>query len=209
MRNTIILILCLGGFLSASVSAQVGNNSSLLNPNLADKAELQGLPHVSNSLAQAIIDARPITAPAQLDAVLSASLNAGQKIEVYGRLFRPLNLNTASEEEMMLIPGLTGRMAHEFEEYRPYSSMTQFRREMGKYVDENEVARLEQYVFAPMNLNTASEEDFMTIPGMTGRMAHEFEEYRPYSSMEQFRREMGKYVAEDEVARLESYVTLD
>ncbi len=109
----------------------------------------------------------------------------------------------------MLIPDMTGRMAHEFEEYRPYSSMTQFRREMGKYVDENEVARLEQYVFAPMDLNTTSEEDFMTIPGMTGRMAHEFEEYRPYTSMEQFRREMGKYVDEDEVARLESYITLD
>jgi len=27
--------------------------------------------------------------------------------------------------------------------------------------------------------------------------------------MEQFRREIGKYVDEDEVARLESYVTLD
>ncbi len=207
MRNTIILILCLG--ISAGLTAQVGNNSGLLNPNLVDKAELQGLPHVSESLAQAIIDARPITTPAQLDAVLSASLNADQKTEVYGRLFRPLNLNTASEDEIMLIPDMTGRMAHEFEEYRPYSSMTQFRREMGKYVDENEVARLEQYVFAPMDLNTTSEEDFMTIPGMTGRMAHEFEEYRPYTSMEQFRREMGKYVDEDEVARLESYITLD
>jgi hypothetical protein len=40
-------------------------------------------------------------------------------------------------------------------------------------------------------------------------MAHEFEEYRPYSSIEQFRREIGKYVDEAEVARLEQYVTLD
>ena len=60
-----------------------------------------------------------------------------------------------------------------------------------------------------MNLNTASEEAFATIPGMTSRMIHEFEEYRPYTSMEQFRREIGKYVDDDEVARLESYVTLD
>jgi hypothetical protein len=44
---------------------------------------------------------------------------------------------------------------------------------------------------------------------MTGRMAHEFEEYRPYTSLEQFRREIGKYVDAAEVARLESYVTLD
>ena len=39
-------------------------------------------------------------------------------------------------------------------------------------------------------------------------MAHEFEEYRPYTSMEQFRREIGKYVNEDEVARLERYVEI-
>jgi hypothetical protein len=49
----------------------------------------------------------------------------------------------------------------------------------------------------------------MTIPGMTNRMVHEFEEYRPYTSIEQFRREIGKYVDSNEVARLESYVTLE
>ena len=37
-------------------------------------------------------------------------------------------------------------MAHEFEEYRPYTDLDQFRREIGKYVDEGEVARLERYV---------------------------------------------------------------
>jgi radical SAM superfamily enzyme with C-terminal helix-hairpin-helix motif len=109
----------------------------------------------------------------------------------------------------MLIPGMSQRMAHEFEEYRPYASLEQFRREIGKYVDEEEVARLEQYVFIPLRLNDAAEADLMTIPGMSKRMAHEFEEYRPYTSLEQFRREIGKYVDEDEVARLESYVTLD
>ena len=34
----------------------------------------------------------------------------------------------------------------EFEEYRPYTNIEQFRREMGKYWDAAEVARLEQYV---------------------------------------------------------------
>ena len=50
------------------------------------------------------------------------------------------------EEEILAIPGVGKRMAHEFEEYRPYSSMEQFRREIGKYVDDGEVARLERYV---------------------------------------------------------------
>ena len=39
-------------------------------------------------------------------------------------------------------------------------------------------------------------------------MLHEFKEYRPYGGMEQFRREIGKYVDADEVARLERYMTI-
>ena len=46
------------------------------------------------------------------------------------------------------------------------------------------------------------------IPGLGNRMLHEFKEYRPYKSMEQFRREIGKYVSKTEVARFERYVTL-
>jgi hypothetical protein len=37
-------------------------------------------------------------------------------------------------------------MLGEFKEYRPYKAMAQFRREIGKYVDDKEVARLERYV---------------------------------------------------------------
>ena len=37
-------------------------------------------------------------------------------------------------------------MAYEFDEYRPYDAIERFRTEIGKYVDEAEVARLEQYV---------------------------------------------------------------
>jgi len=86
--------------------------------------------------------------------------------------------------------------------------LTQFRREIGKYVDAQEVARFEQYVFVPLDLNSATREDFLTIPGAGERMVREFLEYRPYTSMEQFRREIGKYVDEDEVARLERYMTI-
>ena len=100
-------------------------------------------------------------------------------------------------------------MAHEFEEYRPYLKPEQFRKEIGKYVDDNEVARLEQYVFVPVELNTASEEDILALPGVGERMAHEFEEYRPYTSMEQFRKEIGKYVDDKELARLERLVYIN
>lgn len=192
-----------------SANAQVGTNQGLVDPNLADSDTLQSLPHVSADVASAIESARPIVSATALNQVLADLLNETQREQLYARLFRQINLNTASDEEMLLIPGLGNRMAHEFDEYRPYSSLEQFRREIGKYVDTQEVARLEQYVFIPLNLNEASAEDLGTIPGMNARMVHEFEEYRPYSSLQQFRREIGKYVDEDEVARLESYVILD
>ena len=106
------------------------------------------------------------------------------------------------------MPGVGKRMAHEFEEYRPYRAIAQWRREMGKYVDDTEVARMEQYVFVPIDLNTATREEILAIPGVGRRMAREFQEYRPYSSIEQFRREIGKYVDDGEVARLERYVEI-
>ena len=40
-------------------------------------------------------------------------------------------------------------------------------------------------------------------------MLREFKEYRPYKQIEQFRREIGKYVNKEEVARFERYVTLN
>ena len=183
--------------------------TSLPIRNIVEMDELRALPHVDGALADSIVAGRPYLSAASLDKVLSQSLEDAQRDAVYSRLFRPINLNTATEDEIALIPGMSPRMIHEFQEYRPYRSLEQFRREIGKYVDDDEVLRLEPYIFVPLGLNSATAEQLATIPGMTSRMVHEFLEYRPYRSLEQFRREIGKYVDEDEVARLESYVTLD
>jgi radical SAM superfamily enzyme with C-terminal helix-hairpin-helix motif len=59
---------------------------------------------------------------------------------------------------------------------------------------------------AEINLNTATEEQFRTIPGVGDRMVREFMEYRPYVSIQQFRQEIGKYVTAEEVAAFEEYV---
>jgi DNA uptake protein ComE-like DNA-binding protein len=188
--------------------AQLGRQQGLLDANVASAKELAALPHLNDALAKSIVAKRPFLSIAALDAHLAPSLSAEQRAALYGRLWVHINLNTASREEILLIPRMGRRMAHEFEEYRPYSSLEQFRKEIGKYVDATEVARLEQYVFLPINLNTASDEAILTIPGLGRRMLHEFKEYRPYKTIEQFRKEIGKYVDAKEVARLERYVTL-
>ena len=204
-KTRLPLLLAWALVLPAMTQAEI----TLINPNLADKDELQALPNVGDEIAQAIIDGRPYLSAADLDSALAAAMDDEQRAALYTRLFRPIDLSKASEAEILLIPAMSKKMAHEFEEYRPYKSMEQFRREIGKYVDDDEVARLEQYVFIPVDLNNASEAEILRIPGMSRKMAHEFEEYRPYKSMEQFRREIGKYVDDDEVARLESYVILN
>lgn len=70
-----------------------------------------------------------------------------------GQPFTLLNLNTASSEEFLTIPDMGNRMVREFEEYRPYISIEQFRREIGKYVDDAQVAAYEAYVYVPVNIN--------------------------------------------------------
>ena len=195
--------------LSGVLLAQVGRNADVLNPNLAGERELASVQHLTPSLVEQIIDQRPFLTMAAFDRVVSPSIATDRRDELYASLFIPINLNDASRDEILLVPGVGDRIAHEFEEYRPYRAIAQFRREIGKYVDDTELARLEQFVFVPIDLNTGSDEAILSIPGVGNRLLHEFKEYRPYRSLAQFRREIGKYVSDAEVARLERYVTLD
>jgi DNA uptake protein ComE-like DNA-binding protein len=202
-------LMVLGIIFSGTVQAQVGKNNGVLNPNRAGEEELLALPHMNDEIVEGILDERPFLSMLDLDNFLSKSLSAEERKAFYVKCFVPINLNTAGREEILLVPGVGDRMAYEFEEYRPYPKLAQFRREIGKYVSDEEVARMEQYVFVPINLNTATKEEILSIPGVGERMLREFEEYRPYKSIEQFRREIGKYVDDDEVDRLQRYVTLD
>jgi DNA uptake protein ComE-like DNA-binding protein len=194
---------------AATALAQVGRRGDLLDVNTASDKQLRAISGLTPALVKGIQERRPFAAQTDLDALLSPALTREQRAEVYRRAFVQINLNSASDAEILLIPGVGDRMLGEFKEYRPYKALAQFRREIGKYVDDKELARLEQYVFVPINLNTASDADILSIPGVGQRMLQEFKEYRPYKAMTQFRREIGKYVNEKEVARLERYVTLN
>ena len=193
-----------------AADAQAGRRGDVLDVNTASDKQLLAVPGLTPAIVKAIVGKRPFLTMTDFDTLLGqSSLTPAQRSEVYKRAFVQVNLNSASDAEILLIPGLGNRMLGEFKEYRPYKALVQFRREIGKYVDEKEVARLEQYVFVPINLNTATDADILTIPGMGQRMLREFKEYRPYKAMAQFRREIGKYVDDKEVARLERYVTLN
>jgi DNA uptake protein ComE-like DNA-binding protein len=195
--------------LALDAPAQVGKSVTIMDPNVAGAEQLAAVPHLNATIVKGMMDKRPFLSQTDLNTYLtSQGLTKEQLAQVYGKIFVHLNLNTASKDEIMMIPGMGPRMLHEFEEYRPYPALAKFHREIDKYVDDTELARLEQYVFVPIDLNTATDADIQTIPGVGAKMLHEFKEYRPYPNIEKFRREIAKYVNAKELARLERYVTL-
>jgi DNA uptake protein ComE-like DNA-binding protein len=178
----------------------------MTEPNIANEKELMNLPHLKSTIVKGIVERRPFANMMDLHKFLSQSLDSKQLNELYTKMFLHINLNTATREEIMLIPGMGNRMVREFFEYRPYTAITQFRKEIGKYVDDKEVARLEQYVFVPINLNSASDEALLSIPGITPQLLRALKDHRPYKSLQEFRTEIAKSVNAKELGRLERYI---
>ena len=124
---------------------QAPGAGALLNPNEATPADLRTA-GISDAAVAALAGERPFASMLDVDAALEGVLDAAAREDAYRVMWIPIDLNTATREEMLLIPGVGDRMAGEFEEYRPYEAMAEFRREIGKYVDEEEVERLAAYV---------------------------------------------------------------
>lgn len=122
--------------------------AALLDPNAASLEQLSGLPGVSAETAQKIVDSRPYARPSDLHAAINAGLSEEDLHAVYHGVFVKVGLNSGANDDFLLVPTTMAprRLAHEFEEYRPYDSLEQFSREMSKYVSEKEVAFLTRYV---------------------------------------------------------------
>ena len=177
--------------------------ATVLNANLAIESDLVAL-GLSSELIAKIIDIRPFESMTDFNKIIKVENTE----KLFKKIFVPFNLNTTAEVDFKIIPGIGKRMAHEFEEYKPYTSVKQFKREIGKYVDESEVLRYLNYVFVPVELNTSTEDDIKSLPGVGNRISNEFLEYRPYINLAQFRKEIGKYVDDKELIRLERFVYL-
>lgn len=146
MRKTVLGMVIL---LFAAIAPATAQAHALINANTASEQQIASVPGLA-PLAANIVAKRPYSNPMALDAVLAAgNIAPEQRKRIYTRFWAPLNLNTATPDDMMLIPGMSPRMMNEFREYRPYKSIGQFRYEIGKYVSRDEVARLEAYVFVP------------------------------------------------------------
>ncbi len=117
-----------------------------------------------------------------------------------------LNLNTASEEDFKTIPGVGDQMVHEFEEYRPYVSIQQFRQEIGKYVDEEQVASYEKFVFVPINPNECDAATLQQIPGLEASEAEKLIAARPFESDDAFLQQLSEFVNEEQLSTAKNYL---
>lgn len=117
-----------------------------------------------------------------------------------------LNLDTASEADLLTIPGMTNRMVHEFMEYRPYKSIQQFRKEMSKYVSSAMIAEYEKYVYVPISQNGADVPTLQQIPGLDAAEAEALIAGRPYASPEAFEAKLAEKLTADELAVAKTYI---
>ena len=118
-----------------------------------------------------------------------------------------LNLNTVTGDELLTtIPGFSNRMVREFQEYRPYVSIQQFRREIGKYVGDAQVAEYENYVYVPIAINDSDSETLQQIPGLNASEAETLIAGRPYASTDEFIVKLNGLVSAAEVEIAKSYL---
>ena len=212
-RLLALTIVLLGS--ASKAGAQLAPQQGLVEPNFTTDSALLAVPGVNAALAETLKSARPILSIIALDSILaSASIAKPQRVTMYDRMFVHVDLNRGTDAEFLLIPGVDNAKLRAIKAGRPYKSLAQFEAALGKAAPAADVQRIERYVFIPMELNTFTQEtieSFAPIGVGTRRWIREFNEYRPYTSMAQWEREIGKYIRNNpnELKRLERYVYIE
>jgi len=208
-KQCVVLAAALVLACGVMVQAQVGKSQGVVDANTAAEKDLASMPHMTPAMAKALVAQRPFDSIVDLNKFLIAQgLTAEQAMEFYAKAFVNINLNTATSEEILLVPGAGRRMTREFAEYRPWKAYSQFDKEIGKYVGAEATAKLAQHTFIPMNPNSASDEDMMTIPGANATTVATIKKGRPYTSVAALEQALAKATNAKEGKRLARYFAL-
>ncbi|HEY3229725.1 MAG TPA: hypothetical protein VGJ87_10920 [Roseiflexaceae bacterium] len=118
-----------------------------------------------------------------------------------------LNLNEVTADQLLsTIPNFSDRMVREFFEYRPYISIQQFRKEIGKYVSTEQVAVYEQYVYVPIDVDQADATTLQQLPGVDATIAEALVVGRPYGSNQAFLTKLAGYLSDASAKQVEAYL---
>jgi DNA uptake protein ComE-like DNA-binding protein len=118
---------------------------------------------------------------------------------------KKLNLNTVSADDLKkTIPNFPDRMVGEFQEYKPYVSIQQFRKEIGKYVGASQVTEWEKYVFVPVKPNDADAETLKQLPKVDDGVAAKLIAARPYANNDAFVAKLTELVPGTDAAQVKA-----
>src|SRR6188508_1676004 len=117
-----------------------------INLNTATPAEILLVPGAGKRMVHEFDEYRPWKTYGQFDKEIGKYVGAEQTAQLAQYTFIPIKLNTATDADILSIPGAGQRMVREFKEYRPWKTKEQFIKEIGKYVGAKETARLWRYV---------------------------------------------------------------
>lgn len=161
---------------------------------------------VGQASSQTSTQSEATATPAPADAA-AITTTTGSDSTTAAVAITKLNLNTVTGDELLAaIPGFGNRMVREFQEYRPYASILQFRREIGKYVDEAQVAEYEKYIYVPVAVNDADADTLKQLPGVDDAKAQELIAGRPYASNDAFLTKLATLITADEAAAAKGYL---
>lgn len=150
----------------------------------------------------------PTSEPAPTEEVMAAEPTTEGVEEVI--VNTKLNLNQATGDDYLAaIPNFSNRMVREFLEYRPYISIQQFRREIGKYVSDEQVAEYEQYVYVPVDVDESDAATLTQLPGVDEAIAEMLIGERPFGSNDAFLTALATHVSADDVSLAVGYLAAD
>ena len=130
-------------------------------------------------------------------------------------VFVPIDPTQADADTIATLPGVDADMAKELAAGVPYASDDAFLQAVAAKVSVDQAAAIPTYLASKaqpsitwimFNLNTASDDQFLTVPSSGDKMLVEFKEYRPYTTIKSFEDELGKYVDSSVVSGYEKYL---
>lgn len=133
----------------------------------------------------------------------AATGDAASAVKPLGYL---LDVNDATKEQLMRVPGLTPDIHRLIENTRPFLDMVEFDDEID-YLDVSASDREElyKYLFMVIDINNGEMEDLRFVPGLSKADAYKITSNRPYQSHAELKKVIEKFAEPKEAERLLAY----
>jgi DNA uptake protein ComE-like DNA-binding protein len=200
--------LLAAALIGGAILAACGGAAPVAQPTVAVVAEPTAVqPTAAPVTGSDVAPTAALTAPTEAPTTATTAAEPTAAAEVAVPTMTKLNLNDVTADQLLAtIPSFSNRMVREFFEYRPYISILQFRKEIGKYVDQNQVAAYEQYVYVPITVDSADAATLQQLPGVSEQIANDLIAGRPYGDNQAFLVKLGALVSASDLAAATGYL---